>query len=64
LWRRAGIDAFMTKPVNVHELQYKLAKLQADLLRATSGDNTHSSDVNLRMEVMYLDCEWHKSNEF
>jgi hypothetical protein len=37
LWRRAGIDAFMTKPVNVHELQYKLAKLQADLLRATSG---------------------------
>jgi len=45
------MDEFMAKPVNVLQLQHKLAKLQGDLRRSTSGDNIACSDANLRMEV-------------
>ena len=44
------MDDFMPKPVNVLQLQHKLAKLHRDLRRSRSGDNLNA-DSGLRIEV-------------
>jgi CheY-like chemotaxis protein len=50
LWKQAGMDEFMTKPVNVRDLQHKLAKLQGELRRSRSGENI-ATDASLRLEL-------------
>jgi len=37
VWKQAGIDVFMTKPVNVHELHNRLMGLHKDMLRSKSA---------------------------
>lgn len=51
LWRQAGMDEFMSKPVNLHELQHRLAKLQGDLRRTRSRDSIACLDADLRLEL-------------
>ena len=59
LWKQAGIDAFLTKPVNVHELQHKLTRLYGDMLQSRVAAEllfTAPAKLEVRHEAHKLQC--------